>query len=362
MSRSVRRPAFPRLLVLAASLVLLAGVPAQAANTWTKILPTFGETQGVAAAPDGGVYVATSRTDLGAVATLFSYRNSGSLAWSTVLGASQTYVRDLASDSSGNAYVAMYVAVPDADGYLYRIQQVKKTGALGWVKKWHDADASLQGDVLSVTGGKVILVERDASSGITTVRKLSTTNGASSGSWSLSVGQGPTDSPVDVIGSTSATTILDKSGGLFRLRSNGTVQWKKQLPGTAYRGDLGVDSSGITVGYVKGFDARVRRYSLSGTQKWDKRMPGDGGSRNAATAAGGTSFTAAAKYVNDTVRTQIVVGRLDAAGKLKGQVVVGTSRIDQGDFILLSGDYLYIGGYQWASPTNKPILIRVNKP
>lgn len=128
-------------------------------------------------------------------------------------------------------------------------------------------------------------------------------------------------------------------------------------------GNLGVNAKGISVTYNDGCcDARIRRYSLSGTPKWDKAAPSAGGSSVAIAVAGGDTFAVGSKWVNDTVRAQIVVTRMDANGKVKASVKAGTKEIDSPSVALVSGSFVYVGGYAWTSPANRPIVLRVKRP
>ncbi len=233
MTRSIRRSAMSRAVALALMLVVFAGLPAEAASTWTKLLTTPGEAQAMAPAPGGGVYVATSPIDSGATAVLYRYKSDGSVAWKKVLGTGGVFIRGLASDSSGNAYVAYMVSTQDGSkGYPYRLQRVTKTGTLGWVTTWYDDDMSLTGDLVALSGSTLYVAERDAATGSSTIRRFKTSTGKSSSAWKLSGAKKPADRPVDLVVHAGALYLLDISGGLFRIRSDGTVQWKKQLPGT----------------------------------------------------------------------------------------------------------------------------------
>ena len=114
--------------------------------------------------------------------------------------------------------------------------------------------------------------------------------------------------------------------------------------------------------YEEGFlDLRLRRYGFDGSKKWDKDVPASGTNSSAATAAGGSTWAADVEYLNDRVRSQVVIVRFDATGKVKAKVKVGTKYQDSANVLLVSGDFLYIAGYAWAAP-NQPILLRIKKP
>ncbi|MBX3029519.1 MAG: PQQ-like beta-propeller repeat protein [Chloroflexi bacterium] len=369
MSRSMRASAMSRVFVLALTLVMLAGLPAEAASTWTKLLTTPGEVQRMAPAPGNGVYVATSPTNSGATAVLYRYKSDGKVSWKVTLGTGGVYITGLASDASGNAYVMSWSTTRDGDkGYPYRLQHVKKDGKLGWLKTWYDDDLSLSGGPVALSGNMLLVAQRDAATGNSTIRRFKKSNGAASSTWTLSGSKKPASWLSDLVVHAGSAYMLDVSGRLFRLRTDGTVQWMKQLPGTpgggAYlvTGNLAVNAKGISVGYNEGCcDAYVRRYTLSGTQKWSKRAPNVGGSALSVTVAGANTFTATSKWVSDAKRSQIIVTRMDANGKVKGSVKAGTKETDSPSFALASGGYVYVGGYAWTSP-NRPLVVRVKKP
>jgi hypothetical protein len=338
-----------RVFALALTLVVLAGLPAEAASTWTKLLTIPGEVQAMAPAPSSGVYVATSPIDSGASGVLYRYESDGSVAWKKTLGTGGFFITGLASDSAGNAYVAYRVTTPEAGkGYPYRLQRVTKTGTLGWLKTWYDDDMSLTGGLVAVAGSTVYVAQRDTATGDSAVRRFKTSTGASSKTWTLSGSKKPAGRPTDLVAYSGSLYLLDVSGALFRLRSDGTVQWKKQLPGKP-DGDLGC------------CDVRVRRYSLTGSQKWDKAGPSAGSSAFAVAVSGSDTIAVGAKWVNDNVKSQIVVTRMDASGKVKGSVKAGTKEIDSPGVAIVSGGYVYVGGYAWAGP-NRPVVLRVKKP
>lgn len=360
MSRLVPRRTL-RWTPLAAGLLILAGtLPAQAGGNWIKTIARTGEAQGIAAAPNGDFYVADGPTDTGATAYLSRYTATGGKAWEKSLASGPTFIRGITSDPNGNAYVVLYGIGSTPDGYPYTVQQVKPNGTLGWSQTWHDADASLTGDVVATRSGIVFVAERDTTSGTTTIRRFKASDGEDLEDWTLSGPKAPIDAPVQLLTTAQGTYLLDNSGTLLRLKSNGTIQWKAGVPGDADRGSMGVDGAGLSVAYdADSTDLRVRRFSLTGVKQWDKAVPGAASTLSTATSFNGQTYTAGSPWTNDTVRGQVLIAHLDKNGKVVGKVMIGTPQIDSTAYLLPRGDQMFIAGFQWA---NHPLLARVKLP
>ncbi|MFN8138132.1 MAG: hypothetical protein U0R79_11305, partial [Propionicimonas sp.] len=321
MSRTLRRASRPLAMIGVVALTLGAAPTQAASGTWAKQLPVSNEAQGLAAAPNGGAYVASSPTTFSGAANLFAYTSSGAQQWSVQLAAAGAQVVGLVSDPAGNAYVALAFGISDADGYPYTVQQVKKNGTLGWAATWHDADASLTGDAMAFFGGRVHVAQRDTATGDTLIRRFTVADGLPDTSWTLGSAQGPAARPIDLAVTANGAFLLDTSGKLIALKSDGSFRWSKQVPGKIDRGvGMAVDTTGISVEYEKDFlDLRLRRYTLAGVQKWDKDVPGSGTNLSTVAAAAGTTWAAGTVYPNDLVKAQIVVYRFDAAGKMRAK-------------------------------------------
>ena len=360
MSRITTKRSLRWTPLLAAALLIAAALPTQAGSNWIKTFDRIGEAQGLAAAPNGGFYVGDSRTDTGAAATISRYTATGGKTWATSLGTGGVFIRGVASDPTGNAYVTLYRSTPTVDGYQYQVQQVKPNGTLGWSRTWFDSDASLVGQVIAARGGVVYVAERDTSTTTTTIRRFATADGTPDDAWTLTGPTAPADRPTQLVMSAQGTYLLDRSGVLLRLKANGSIQWRKSVPGPTDRGSMGVDAAGLSVAYDEDFaDLRVRRFSLAGVKKWDKPVPWSGGTLPTATSAGGQTYTIGTPWVNDSVQNQLLIAHLDANGKVVGKVTIGTPKPDAGWFMLPVGDHVFVAGYDW---TNNPLIARAKLP
>jgi len=350
-----------RSLLLGGALIASAAIPAQAATTRSKILPQESKAQGVAAAPDGGAYVVASPTYGPGTAVLVRYSKTGSKQWSKSLGDTDTQALGLVSDTSGNAYVQLYHRTRDTEGIPHIVQQVTKSGALGWTATWHHDYAAI-GDAIALYSGRVYVAQFDQGVADTNVRSFRTSDGKASPVVTLPWGTGLTDRPVDLAVTSSGMFLLGTNGQLLALKLDGTVRWSKQLPGQLEIGaGLAADSAGFSVAYsVDRYVLHVRRYSLSGSQKWDKVVP-DLHWITSLTTSGGNTYVAYSKRVNDKVKSQVVVTRYDKNGVKKASVTAGTNYDDTAWFVLVSGSSVYVAGYAWTVP-EKPLIIRMQRP
>lgn len=364
MSRLVPRRTL-RWTPLAAGLLILAGaLPAQAQTDWITTIPRTAEARGLAAAPNGDIYLADSPSETGdtdAPATISRYRASGQKVWAKTLASDHKVIESLASDANGNAYVTLWSSVSTPNGWPYTLQQIKPNGSLGWHKTWYDASHYLFGHAVATRSGTVYVGEFTAAAGTMGVRRYAIADGKAKPAWSFLTFQAPADSPIQMTATAQGLFVLEEQGNLVRLTWDGAVQWKKTIPGWPDRGSMGVDSTGLSIAYddTGNGDLRIRRLSLAGAKLWDKPVPGAASRVSVGTALDGLTFTVGTPDGGDAVKAQLLISRLDKTGTVKGQATIGTPGADSAAYLLARGDQLFIAG---ADGTPDPLLARVKQP
>ena len=235
---------------------------------------------------------------------------NGGAGWSQLLHNSNTWVRDIAIDDSGNVYAVGRSQYLSGNGTTDVI--VKKFDSNGnelWVQHWFETGTQAEdafGIELDSTGNAYILVQANnynsACSGCTTSSVVSfDSNGLELGSVALNGTDGYLAGALKVVNDKIYVTMRSKSGFILttqKLNLDLSLVWSTDYSG-GYSVPKGLDVDGlgnVVVGFEGQYNMATVEYDMNGTELWTQT---GAGSRSAFVKFGVTGEVYAAGYKFD---------------------------------------------------------------
>ena len=329
--------------------LLLVKYDTAGAIQWQRTLSGTADDEGAFVTVDSSdnVYIVgrTFSQGVGTASCLIAkYDTAGAIQWQRTLGGTVVdYGNGVATDSSGNVYMAAESA-SQASGYWQSLLvKYNSAGTIQWQRSLNansddfgksvaiDSSGSvyLLGYTIGTTGSYELLIAKYNSAG--TIQWQKTLAGASNEFlYSLAV---DSNDNIYAAGATRSEGAGSYSCLLVKYNSAGTLQWQKILYGTGndqYRG-VAVDSndniyaSGISSSTTGGdFDYIIAKYDASGTLQYQRILGGAGNSFGDAITIDSADNIYVTGYTQSTGEgTQdILLAKLPIDGSLTGTYVL----------------------------------------
>ena len=330
---------------------------------------------GIAIDSLGNTYVAGTAASQGAGGDdglVAKYNAAGVIQWQRVLGdTGADALKNVAVDSSGNAYVSGFTQVSGTAGIL--VAKYNTSGTIQWQRTLNDAVTEDSRAITVDSSGNVYITGFTSSQGAGSfdafVAKYDTSGTLQ---WQRILGGASFDFAVGIAVDSSANVYITgytQSQGqgnydvlIAKYDTSGTIQWQRILGGAS--ADLGfgiaLDSSeNVIVAGRNSGDALITQYNTSGTIQWQRTLGGAGSEAFNGVAVDSSGNLYAVGTSDDFGSTGIIIAKYNNAGTIQWQRGLNTSTEDSGVGIRVDnlGNYYIIGNTNKVDPGGQELLI-----